>query len=134
MGEGVRKPAEIPTGPRPLRILVIDDDPDSADTLSLLLSLDGHEVRCSYAGAPALQIAQSCCPEVIFSDLSMPGIDGLEVARRIRSDRATCATCLIALTGNGQVDDRRHSLAAGFDHHLTKPADFDAIRQLLGSL
>jgi PAS domain S-box-containing protein len=115
----------------PLRVLVADDNRDAADSLALLLSLDGHTVRIARDGREALLLAESQRPEVALLDIGMPGLDGYELARRLRADPRHAGVRLIALTGWGQDEDRRRALDAGFDHHLTKPVDLDDLARLL---
>jgi PAS domain S-box-containing protein len=116
------------------RLLVVDDNHDAAITLSMLLRLQGHEVRVAHNGLSALEVAASFRPDLIFLDLGMPGMDGYEVARRIRQSPGLEATILAALTGWGQPDDRRRTAEAGFDHHLVKPVEPKAIESLLAAL
>jgi CheY-like chemotaxis protein/nitrogen-specific signal transduction histidine kinase len=115
----------------PKRLLVVDDNADSADTLSLLLRAQGHRVVVAYDGAQALALAGETTPDCVLLDLGLPGIDGYEVASRLRSDPRTRAATLIALTGYGQANDRIRVRAAGFDGHLIKPVDMDALTALL---
>jgi CheY-like chemotaxis protein len=112
------------------RILVVDDSQDSAESLALLLELHGHEVRTAFAGPAALETASAFCPDVVLLDIGLPGMDGYEVARRLRAEHGGCR--LIALTGYGRDDDRRRSREAGFDHHLVKPVDLEELTRLLG--
>jgi PAS domain S-box-containing protein len=116
------------------RALVVDDNRDAADSLGLLLELLGAEARVAYDGVAALQAARDHRPEVLFVDLGMPEMDGEEVARRMRAEPALREAVLVAMTGWGREDDRRRAKAAGFDHHLVKPADLDVLRSLLSSL
>lgn len=116
------------------RLLVVDDNQDAAASLALLLRLQGHEVQVANDGATALEIASLFKPELIFLDIGMPGLDGYEVARRIRRTPGLDGTVLAALTGWGQQEDRRRSAEAGFDHHLVKPPDPQAIEDLVMSL
>jgi len=118
-----------PTSPR--RILVVDDNDDAAKSLALLLALDGHDVRVARDGFTALDLAHRLDPDVVFLDVGMPGMDGLEVARHLRSRRGPDALLLVATTGFGQWEDRRRTAEAGFDHHLVKPVDPQAVRALL---
>src|SRR6185436_14449782 len=141
----VRLPVSAPTGPAPLdvtrpdavavqgptRILVADDSRDAADSLRALLELLGAQVRVAYDGPTALNTFSVYRPEVVLLDIGMPGMDGLEVARRIRQRPESRDVTLIALTGWGQEKDRRNSAAAGFNHHLVKPVDFEALQELL---
>ena len=117
-----------------LRVLVVDDNRDAADSLTLLLGLAGHEARTAYSGLEALALARELDPDVILLDLGMPGMDGYEVARELRRDAATKDATLVALTGWGQDEDRKRSAEAGFDHHLTKPVAFDVVQRVLAGL
>ncbi len=117
--------------PTPLRILVIDDNPDVADSLVMLMESFGTEVRVAYDGASGVETAVEFRPEVAFVDIRMPGMDGHETARRLRSRMGREAPTLIALTGLGQDKDRRLSKEAGFDTHLTKPVSTDVLEDLL---
>lgn len=127
-------------GPAPVaatirhRILVVDDNQDAADSLALLLSFLGFEVRVVHGGAEALQACEIWHPTVILLDLGMPGMDGFEVARRLRTNPAWQDTKIVALTGWGQEQDRRSTEAAGFDHHLIKPVDINVLEALMISL
>jgi PAS domain S-box-containing protein len=116
------------------RVLVVDDNRDAAESLGLLLELLGTEVQIAYDGPEALQRMDTYRPDVVLLDLGMPGMDGLEVARRIRQRPELHSPTLIALTGWGQEADRRRSREAGFDHHLIKPADIAVLKDLLLSL
>lgn len=116
------------------RVLVVDDSHDAADTLSLFLKLSGHDVQTAYGGGEALKAVTARIPELIFLDIGMPGLDGLEVARRIRSDPALKGITLIAMTGWGQDEDRRRTKAAGFDFHLVKPVEPSDLKQFLVDL
>jgi len=116
-----------------LRILVVDDVADAADTLAKVLRLAGDTVFVAHDGYTALDLAERHAPEVVFVDLQMPGIDGLEVARRLRARRDGNGVFLVAVTGFGQPDDHRQTEAAGFDHHLTKPLDPLVVRDLLAA-
>jgi CheY-like chemotaxis protein len=116
------------------RILVVDDNVDAAETMAMLLELSGHEVRTAFGGQEALEIAHSFRPDVVFLDIGLPGMNGYEVARRLLADPATAATRLIALTGWGTQDDINKSKMAGFNAHLTKPVDPDAVEAVLAKL
>ena len=117
---------------RPLRVLITDDNIDSADSLALLLRFDGHEVRTANDGPAALEAAWDFRPEVVFLDIALPnGMDGYEVARRLRKETGLEKAVLIAMTGYGQPEDVARAAAAGMDHHVTKPADPAALRRLL---
>ena len=124
-------PAEGPPkqkSPR-LRVLVVDDDPDVAETLARAFRLAGHEVVVAYSGPAALVLAEVHDPHVVVSDIAMPVMSGYELAARIR-ERQKAGPLLIAFTGKGSEEDRARSRAAGFDHHFTKPADPGAIVDL----
>jgi CheY-like chemotaxis protein len=116
------------------RVLVVDDNQDAAQSLGLLLKLLGVEVRVVHDGPAALEMIPSYAPTVVLLDIGMPGMDGYEVARRIRKLPEGQDLMLIALTGWGQEDDRRRTSQAGFDHHLLKPADLTALESLFMSL
>ncbi len=116
------------------RVLVVDDNRDAAESLGMLLKLLGADVCIVNDGPAALAILPSFRPTVVLLDIGMPGMDGYEVARRIRQQAEWRALLLIALTGWGQEDDRRRSAEAGFDHHLIKPADIAALQTLFMSL
>jgi signal transduction histidine kinase len=122
--------ARQPAAPvRAMRILVVDDNADAADSLTLLLKLDGHETESVYTPTAALERARTFEPEVILLDIGLPGMDGYEVARRIRLHGSRAR--LVALTGYGQSEDVQRARAAGFDEHLVKPADPEMLRQKL---
>ena len=116
------------------RILVVDDNVDSAKTLGMLLKYLGGDVVVVHDGPAALNAIDDYRPAVVLLDIGMPGMDGFEVARRIRQLPDTHEIKLIALTGWGQEDDRRRTREAGFDHHLIKPADITALQSILVSL
>ena len=116
------------------RILLADDNRDALDSLATLLQCDGHEVHKAADGAEALEMAAGCRPDVVLLDIGMPKLDGYEVARRIRAEPWGKRTVLIALTGWGQDEDRRRSREVGFDSHLVKPLDPDALSTLLARL
>jgi signal transduction histidine kinase/DNA-binding response OmpR family regulator len=115
------------------RVLVVDDHVDAAASLAMLLRLYGHEVRTASDGPSALEEARSFRPEVVLLDIGLPGMDGYEVARRLRKEIPDDHITLAALTGYGQDRDRSRSQEAGFDHHLVKPVDPEALQRLLTS-
>jgi CheY-like chemotaxis protein len=116
----------------PIRVLVVDDNVDSARTLGTLLGRLGHHVRIAHDGKSALDAAREHAPHLVLLDLSMPGIDGFTVARRLRDERRTAVPPrLVALTGFGNDDARRRTREAGFDDHLVKPVDLPALQELL---
>src|SRR5262245_20898625 len=108
--------------PHPARVLVVEDIPDARESLCLLLSLCGYEVREAADGAEGVRLALEWRPDAVVSDLGMPGLDGWEVARRLR-DSMGDGVLLIAVSGYVKDEDRQRSQSAGFDHHLGKPAD-----------
>ena len=116
--------------PQKLRILVVDDNRDAAESLSMLLELKGHVVRVAYDGQNALQLAEDFRPHIVLLDLGMPKMNGYEACRRIRDHAWGAQMTLIAVTGWGQEDDRRKSTAAGFDGHLVKPVDPETLEGL----
>jgi PAS domain S-box-containing protein len=138
----VRLPLQAATPPQPspdegastggasLRILVVDDNRDSADSLALLLRETGHTVETAYDGVEALAAARRFAPAVVLLDIGLPGMDGYEVARSLRREPGR-VPLLVALTGYGQDDDRARALEAGFDEHLVKPANLAAVNALL---
>ena len=115
------------------RILVADDNKDAAESLSMLLELAGHEVRVAHLGRSALSRAQAFRPDTVLLDIGMPDLSGYEIAQDIRRQAWGTGIQLIALTGWGQENDRRRSLEAGFDHHLTKPIDPDQLEGVIAS-
>lgn len=141
----VRLPITVPTSHEPRapsivgrapdvprrRVLVVDDNYDAAASLGMLLKYLGADVHTANDGAAALSAIESYRPDVVFLDIGMPVMDGFEVAGRIRENRDNDNVVLVALTGWGQADDRDRTRAAGFDHHLVKPADISSIQTLL---
>jgi PAS domain S-box-containing protein len=116
------------------RILVVDDNLDAAESLAMLLQLQGQEVKVASDGPAALEAAREFQPEVLFLDIGMPGMDGYEVARRLRRQPGMEKVVLIALTGWGQEEDRRRSREAGFDRHVVKPVEPEVLNALLISV
>jgi len=119
------------SGPRPERILVVDDNVDAAESLSRLLRLQAHEVRVAHDGLAALAVADDMNPDVVLLDIGLPKLDGLEVAKSLRARCDGPRPLLVAMTGFGQAEDRARTAAAGFDHHLTKPVDPKLLQTLL---
>ncbi|HYK25332.1 MAG TPA: response regulator, partial [Steroidobacteraceae bacterium] len=115
------------------RLLIVDDNLDALDSLAALMEMSGHEVHMATDGESALTVAESCRPEVVLLDLGLPKLDGYEVARRLREAPWGRAAMIIALTGWGQDEDRRRTRECGFDSHMVKPLDLDALIRLLGS-
>ena len=118
--------------PRGRRILVVDDNEDSAMSMALLLTSMGNETRTAHEGLEALEVGATFLPEIILLDIGMPRLNGYETARRIREQPWGRGVKLVAVTGWGQETDRRRSQEAGFDHHLVKPVDPAALSKLLG--
>jgi Response regulators consisting of a CheY-like receiver domain and a winged-helix DNA-binding domain len=123
-----------PTESSKFRVLVVDDNVDSAEAIGRLLQLNGHDVRCAFDGASAITIAQQFGPHLILLDISLPDIDGYEVLRRLREQPRAPQPVVAAVTGFGQPEDRRHTQEAGFDHHLIKPFGPDVLMALIQSL
>lgn len=117
-----------------LRLLVADDNVDAADTLSFLLREKGHEVRVAYGGQEAVQIGAAFVPDLVFLDLGMPHMDGYQVARQLRALSGLENLALVALSGWGAKEDRARTRAAGFDHHLLKPASMDSLNTVLAAV
>jgi signal transduction histidine kinase/CheY-like chemotaxis protein len=130
--DGSKAPAK-PT-PAVRRILVVDDNRDSADSLATLLRLFGHDVRTAYEGRQAITVAKAYMPSVMLLDLGIPGMSGYEIANTLRALPEFASTILVALTGFGTDEDRRQTQSAGFDDHLVKPTDLATLQALLASL
>jgi len=127
-------PAREPASPSGYRLLVVDDSQDAADSLAMLLDLQGHEVRVAYSGMAALEMTKTYTPDAVFMDIGMPGMDGYEAARRMREQPGLGKIVLAALTGWGQKEDRRRTAEAGFNHHLVKPPESKALEDVLDEL
>jgi CheY-like chemotaxis protein len=125
---------EVARAGHPRRVLVVDDNRDAADALALLLRMRGATVRVAESGPIALDALPACRPELVLLDLGMPEMDGFEVARRMRATPEGRDAVLVALTGWGQEQDRARTRAAGFDHHLVKPAELGAIEALFATI
>jgi CheY-like chemotaxis protein len=134
--------AEPAGGPRPaaktapattskMRILVVDDNRDAAQSLAMLLRLEGHDVRTVYDGPSALELASTFQPDIIFQDIGMPGMSGYEVGWRLRQGFSKDQMMLVALTGYGTEEDRRRTALAGFDLHLVKPVEPETLQHLV---
>jgi signal transduction histidine kinase/CheY-like chemotaxis protein len=130
---GALDPRSSILDPPSRRVLVVDDNRDAAQSLALLLGVAGHQTRICHDGPSCLEAAAEFRPEAVLLDIGLPGMDGYEVARRLRSHPATDRALLVALTGYGQADDLRRAREAGFNHHFVKPADLDALAALLAS-
>jgi signal transduction histidine kinase/ActR/RegA family two-component response regulator len=114
-----------------LRVLIADDNRDAADSLAMLLEMDGYEVVRVYSGRAAISAAETFRPDVALLDIGMPEVDGYTAAKAIRRQRGGTDTCLVAITGWGQQEDKRRALEAGFIAHMTKPVDPNLLRDLL---
>jgi PAS domain S-box-containing protein len=125
----VKDPAVV----RPLRVLVVDDNVDTVLSFSILLRASGHAVFTANDGLLAVQVANEQHPDVVLLDIGLPGLNGYEVAKRIRKQKGGNEVVLIALTGYGQDTDRELSAQAGFDHHLVKPARLDQVKEILAA-
>ena len=116
-------------------MLVVDDNADSAESLALLLQMEGHDVRMAHDGPSALATAREHRPELVLLDIGLPaGMDGYEVARRMRPEPGLQSAVIVAVTGFGQEEDRKRATRAGFDAHLVKPIDMKQLSRLLASL
>jgi CheY-like chemotaxis protein len=144
----VRLPALSPTQPIPgaramdeggeavgaapqRRIVVVDDNVDAAESLAMLLRLEGHDVRVAHDGPTALSAVEADPPDLVFLDIGMPVMNGYDVAQWLRQQPGLENLVLVAMTGWGQEEDRRRSKEAGFDHHLVKPVEPEALHKLL---
>ena len=131
----VEPKAEIAAGlaspPVAARILVIEDNVDAADTLAMLLRLSGHEVDVGFDGPSGLDMIEQLRPQIVLCDIGLPGLNGYEIAQRVRERGRVPAPVMIALTGYDGANDRIRALAAGFDHHIAKPTDVAALQHLI---
>jgi PAS domain S-box-containing protein len=123
--------APVDATPSPLRVMVVDDNQDAAETLAMVLELYACEVVVAHSGAQALELVDAADPALALLDIGLPDMNGYELARRLRQLPGGGARVLVATTGWGQQKDRELAFEAGFDHHLTKPIDFEAIKPLL---
>jgi len=119
---------------RPLRVLVVDDSEDTAEMMTALLEMDGHEIQVAHSGPAALETAAAFRPDVVLLDIGLPGLDGYQVAQRLREDPTLKDVTLIAASGYGQEADLHRSREVGFDRHLVKPVDPRELREILGAL
>jgi signal transduction histidine kinase/ActR/RegA family two-component response regulator len=117
-----------------LRVLVVDDNVDAAAALAMLLQASGHQVQVAHTGPTGLAAARDFRPDVLLMDIGLPGLDGWQVAKRIRQQPVFGNIVLIAVTGYGQNADRQRSQNAGFDYHLVKPVDFEKLRKILAAV
>ncbi len=116
------------------RILVVDDNDDSAECISIVFEFSGHQTRTAHSGEQALEIARQFLPDLVLLDIGLPGMNGYDVARSLRADPQLAKATLIALTGFGRAEDKQKALEAGFDFHVTKPVEVAVLRELLPSL
>jgi len=119
-----------PASPSLRRVLVVDDNTDSAETMAEMLKLWGHEVQMAFDGPGALEAARAQMPDAVLLDVGLPVMDGYETARRLRQE-GLGGKLLVAVTGYGAAEDRRRAAEAGFDSHLTKPVSPEALRAIL---
>ena len=118
----------------PLRIMIVDDNRDAADSLACLLQLDGHETHVAYSGDTALERAPQFRPALVLLDIGLPGMNGYEVARKLRAAPVTAAVGLVAVTGYGHGEDESRTRDAGFDAHLVKPIDLACLERIIAQL
>ncbi len=131
-GEDSPRLAPTAAAPAPgLRVLVVDDNVDAAETMAMLLDMSGHKTAMVHSGLDVLDVAREFLPDVILLDIGLPGMNGYEVAARLRQERILDQTLLVALTGWGSDADKRAASEAGFDIHLTKPVSPDALMEVL---
>ena len=130
----VQQPSLTTATSRSLRVLIIDDNVDLADSLSELLVFDGHEAIVAYNGSEGLAKARELSPDVVLCDIGLPEMDGYEVAKVIRAEEKLRNVLLIALTGYAQPADLQRVMAAGFDRHLAKPADLVLLQKILADV
>ncbi len=127
--------AEPQSGDDTLRVLIVEDEADTAEALEMILTMMGHQVRTAHSGLAALQTAKDHRPDVILLDIGLPELDGYQVAERLReTPDAMQNVVLVAMTGHGEAKDRQRAVRAGFDHHMVKPVDPRKLEQLLTSI
>jgi CheY-like chemotaxis protein len=127
----LREPVDAPVASPGKNILLVDDNVDAARMLASLLELDGHHLHLIHHGDEALPAARELHPDVVLLDIGLPGLNGYEVARRLRKESWSNRLQIIAITGYAMKDDIHKARQAGFDHHLTKPVNVDALQGLL---
>jgi len=130
-GDGLIPPSSFRLPPSPRRVLIVEDNPGNRHTLRLLLQLWGHRVEEAEDGAGGLRRLLAAPPDVAVIDIGLPGLDGYEVARRVRASPAGGRVVLIALSGYGQPDDQRRALEAGFNAYLVKPVEPQVLARLV---
>ena len=126
-------PPAHPGRETPRRMLIVDDNEDSASSMAILQRRRGHETRTAFTGPDAVAAAAEFAPEVVLLDIGLPGMDGFEVARRLRAMPALAGAFLVAMSGYGSDEDRATAKEAGFDEYLIKPVDLDILREWLRS-
>jgi CheY-like chemotaxis protein len=134
VGAGVSSSDIVPMLMPALRVLVVDDNKDAADTLEALLRIVGYEVRTAYDGLAAIQAAKDFNPNAVLLDIELPKLNGYAVAKQLREDPALDGVLLIAITGFGRDVDRQDCLNAGIDHHMVKPVHFDSVLKILATV
>jgi CheY-like chemotaxis protein len=123
------------SGPRiSRRVLIVEDNPDAAESLREALELGAHEVEVAYSGPEGLEKIRALHPDVVFCDIGLPGMDGYDVARAVRQDPALQSTFLVALSGYALPEDIERAAQAGFQHHLAKPPSVNALERVLSEL
>jgi len=134
-GEAIGEPLQkAQKAAAPMKVLIVDDNVDSAQTSLWMLDLMGHKATVAHEGLTALEMAHEIKPDVVLLDIGMPGMDGYEVCRQLRQMPEMKNKTVIAQTGWGQESDRQKAFAAGFDHHITKPVSLDLLTQLLADI
>jgi CheY-like chemotaxis protein len=114
-----------------LRILIVDDNIDAAQMLAMLLQSQRHDVQIAHCGNQALESAAAFIPQLVLLDIGLPGLNGYQVARRLREHAVLCQAVLVAVTGFGQPEDRERCKQAGFDYHLLKPVSIDDVNAIV---
>jgi CheY-like chemotaxis protein len=128
----IQKEGEM-KGFQPLRVLVVDENRDVADSLMMMVKIEGHEVFVAYDTAVGLRLAAEVVPDLIFHDIGLPNMSGYEAARRLRQDQRLQKTLLIAYTGYGTDLDQKQAKEAGFDRYVVKPMEHETLVSLLGA-
>jgi len=116
-----------------MRVLVVDDNMDTAESMALLVRGLGHEVNFAISGRTALEVARAFRPNIVFLDLGLPDVDGCELASQLRGDAQSSGTRIIAVTGSGRLDDRERALQSGCDDYVVEPLDMEFLTSLLGN-
>ena len=116
---------------KPVRVLIIEDNLDGADSMQVLLDLLGYDTKVAYTGVDGLRLARSWCPDVVLCDLGLPGVTGYEIAQALKGCPDTSHVRLVAISGYGSPEAREQAMASGFDHHFTKPADPAAVLNII---